>query len=139
MEFDTGLAIQYVFYFFLFTVMVLGLLYGLSKDVEVDVGYMNGILTASSILFGFWAILIKRKPKERTNKWQFEAKKWQYQLVARSFYGSLILLMASVLLIYLSAIDMMSSVLTLIFCTMSLFFNAYLIAITLYYYEFKES
>ena len=33
------------------------------SDFKVDAEYLNGILTASGILFGIWVIVIERKPQ----------------------------------------------------------------------------
>ena len=132
-------VIPITFFIVLMIIGLSGLIYGLKEGLKVSVVYMNGILTASSILFGFWAILIERKPKKGVKRWQFEVEKWQYQIMSKLFYASFTSLLASVLFMYLSALDVVSSVLTLIACTISFYFNAYLVAITLYYYKFKET
>jgi len=139
MGFSIGDVTPYIFGLLLAIIFILGVYYGLQEEFRIDVEYINGILTASSILFGFWAILIERKPKEEPNQWQSRVKKWQYKLAGTSFYASLFALMLSVLLMYLSALDVLSSVFTLMACVTSFYFNAYLLAMTLYYYKFKET
>jgi len=124
-----------LFIMFLITIFSYGLygspLYGFG-DSKVDVEYINGILTASGILFGIWAILIERKPKERTKKWLYET------VISESFFFSFAFLITSVLLVCLTAVDIMSSLVTLFVSAFSFFINAFLIAFTLHFYKFRE-
>ena len=39
---------------------------------EVEAEYLSGILSASSILFGIWAIVLEKKPENVVYKWLFE-------------------------------------------------------------------
>lgn len=101
------------------------------SDFKVDAEYINGILTASGILFGIWAIIIERMPEE-------EVKKWQYKhIISKGFWFSFVLLIVSVLLVTLTAVNFYSSTFTLLFCTLSFLMNASILTLTLYFYKFK--
>jgi hypothetical protein len=50
-----------VVYFSLLVIIALGII--LFPKASVNPEYINGVLTASSILFGFWFIMLERKPK----------------------------------------------------------------------------
>jgi len=88
---------------------------------EVDVEYINGILTASSILYGFWIVLLQVKsiPREVSSVFSFIA---------------LFLLLISVLMIYLNAIGLVSSTPALFACMASFIANTFMLFLTLYLY-----
>jgi len=111
-------------------IIVIGI-YGLPIGFEVNPEYINGILTASSILFGFWAVLIERQPKERTER-------FRYKILLENFFFSFTFLMLSVVMIYFAALNKLHSVFALSFCLVSFMSNAYFLAMTLYYYKFKR-
>lgn len=131
MRFDIYKIIPYAILLGIVTIASIGV-FGLPKDFKVDVEYINGILTASSILFGFWAILIERKPEERTKKLVYE------NFITKAFFFSFAFLVFSVLSMHFSALNIISSVETLVINTISFCLNAYFLTVTLYYYKFKE-
>ena len=56
-----------VYFFVIFAIGSVGLL-GIFPNFEVNPEYINGMLTAHTILFGFWVILIATVPKETIKK-----------------------------------------------------------------------
>ena len=92
------------------------------SNIHVDTGYVGGILTASSILFGFWAVVF-----ERSNQGKDRIQTYEKDVVLPLFI-SFLLLMFTVVLVFFSALDEVPSVITLFFATASLLFNAFLLA-----------
>jgi len=107
--------------------------YNAEIDIEVDAEYINGILTASGILFGIWAIVIERKPKESVQKWLFGTA------IKDCFLIAFIFLTLTVFFVALNALNLFSSLFTLVACSISFFINAFLIVLSLYYYHFRDS
>ena len=108
----------------IFLIITLGLV-GTPQDFEVNPEYINGILTASSILFGFWAVIFRRPSKDIVKRHIYKA------------YGKLILiniaiLVISTLCIFYSAMDKLSSIDALFAVTLSFCSNAWLLGIGLY-------
>lgn len=103
------------------------------SDFEVEAEYINGILTASGILFGLWFVVIERKPKDGFKRWQYEHN------ISESFFFCFAFLIISVLLVALTAVNLYSSVFALLFCTISFIINTCIITLTLYFYKFKEA
>lgn len=130
MELDFRIA-YFVFWVSFFVITIAGF-YGLPPDFKVEAEYMSGMLTASSILFGFWVMLIQAKPKERTEKWVYE------KALSKIFYISVMFLMIPVVSIYFAALNKLSSVGALYSCMVSFLFNALNLMVALYYYKFKE-
>ena len=95
MELDPRLGL-YALFAFLIVVITIGLAFGIETKVEPE--YMSGVLTASAILLGFWAILIQRKPKKDIEIWRFK------HLIGEPFLISFITLVVSVVPIKASAI-----------------------------------
>jgi len=126
-----GTLFHYVFLIFLLALVFIGV-YDLPASSEVDAEYLSGILTASSILFGFWFVFIERKPKE-------ERKKLLYEFaVPFSLFLSLTFLAASVVSLYFSALRRIPSTIALVMCTIGFFFIFYTVALTLWFYVFKK-
>lgn len=122
----------FVFYISFAVIGVVGFR-DLPPDFEVEPEYISGMLTASAIIFGFWAILIQSKPKERVEKWRFE------HVLSKLFFFSFLLLILSVVLSYLAALNKLSSVTALYFCLFSFLTNACFITMALYYHRFEKS
>lgn len=123
--------LQIVFTILVIIITLLGF-YGLPLDFKVNAEYIIGVLAASSIVFGFWTMLIERKPKEETKKFLYE------HAFRFSFFISLAVLVGSVVATYFTALDKLYSTFTLWICTTSFCFNLYVVAITLYYFKFKD-
>jgi hypothetical protein len=87
-------------------------------DPEVAPAYLNGILTASGILFGIWTIIIGKDPES-------ELKKVLSPTVGQLFTFGLVLLVSSVVFVVLTALGTFSSAVALVFCAMSFVTNAY--------------
>lgn len=102
-------------------------------DLKVEPEYISGILSASGILFALWAFLIEKKPKERVAKHGYE------NIIFPSFFTSLGFLILSVILVFLTGLDLFSPAYTLGFCTLSFIMNTLLLALTLKYYKFTDS
>ena len=131
MEANFPVILEYLFIILMLGIVIFGLL-GVPADYEVDPEYINGFLTASSILFGFWIVIIEKKPEEKTKKFMYE------NAIYVAFFLSFILLIVSITLMFFSALNKLSSVYTLLFSTTSFLLNAFSVAITLYYYKFKR-
>jgi hypothetical protein len=129
-DFATSLLI---FYAFLIVLMAYGIfslvLRHALENFQVDAAYIDGILTASSILFGFWTMMVQRKPKQEVEK---------YEATIATFFFSFGTLMLSVVLIFLTALNSCPSVVTLFFVTASFIVNATFLAFLLYELEFKK-
>jgi len=100
-------------------------------DFKVDPEYINGILTASGILFGIWAIIIERIPKE-------EHKKRLYKISIKGFWLPFAFFVVFVLLLALTAVNFYSFHLTVIVGTISFLVNAFFLTLALYLYKFRE-
>lgn len=106
--------------------------FGVPSDFKGEAEYVNGILAASSVIFGFWAIMIEREPEEETKKSMYKGG-----LFLLSFIISLVFFVIAVITVYLGALNELPYKFTLWFCMSSLLFNTALLIMTLYYYKFK--
>ena len=109
------------------SLIVLGF-YGIPIDFKVEPEYLVGILTASSILFGFWVLVVQIKPNE---------PKELTTAMRLGFFWSFGFLTVSVILTYCTALNRMPSVFTLYFCTLSFISNASSLANYLYILKFR--
>jgi hypothetical protein len=102
--------------------------WGKPETFQIDPEYLNGILTASSILCGFLAVILQREPKE-----YFEKFRYKY-FFRDSIYYTLMLLSFSVICLSLNAAKVIPSELPLIFLTFSFLFNASILLVFLHYH-----
>ena len=122
--------------------ILLVLLYGLynstsKSDIQINSEYINGILTASRILFGIWAVVLGIKPT-KTETCDKKTKEWQYKtIVSETFFFGFLFLIVDVLFLTLSAVNVFSQEVTLFFTALTFFYNALCLTITLHYYVFK--
>jgi hypothetical protein len=86
------------FLVFLYSIIMIAisLLLVFSPLVSVSPEYINGVLTASAILFGFRLVMIERKPK---------SERFLARYVKIGFVFSLGFLIATVISLYLSALS----------------------------------
>jgi len=124
--------IPLAYFVLMMTVVILGF-QGLPSDYEIQAEYVVGILTASSILFGFWAVLIEKKPGERVEKWLYET------VLSKTFFFCFVFLVISVLLTFFTALGKLSSAVALMVCTLSFCENALFVAFHLYHTRFRKS
>jgi hypothetical protein len=103
-----------------------------SSDFQVQPEYLTGILSASAILFGLWAVIIERKPKG-----VFQDDTY-YNTVSISFWVSFILLIASVLFVSFTAVNVLSSSFALSICVLSFALNAFFLSLTMHFYIFRK-
>ena len=89
-----------------------------SAEFEVDAEYINSILTASSILYGFWMVLMQMKSTKKIS------------LIFS--LGALFVLAFSVLVTYLNAIGFVPDVLALYSCMISFLWNTAMLSAVLY-------
>ena len=101
-------------------------------NFAVEAEYLTGMLTASAIIFGFWAILIQRKPEDRTAKWLYE------EVLSTQFFLSLGFLVLSVIVIYLAALNKIYSVVALFFAMFSFLMSVVKVSLALYSFKFRE-
>jgi hypothetical protein len=108
---------------------------------KVEPPYLNGILTASGILFGIWAAVIGKGPETRNRARtgsETDTQKWRYSTLVRDgFFIAFCYLVCSVTSVALTSIDLFWSAAAILLCTISFLTNSVLIALTLYYYIFK--
>lgn len=94
---------------------------------EVNVEYLNGLLVASSIIFGFWAVILTKKP---TGPLEDFTRRSSIKPIGFCF----IILLVSILLMYYAALGLTSaSVGALISLMISLSSNLCFLMIYLYY------
>jgi len=116
------------------------------NDLHIDPEYLNGVLTASGVLFGFWAILMEKRlrkpepPKDTIDVLKLEV----FSRGMTCFFVALVFLIASIVYVCLTALNLFSSEITLIFEVVSFAINASFLALTVYdlgtiydYYEEK--
>jgi hypothetical protein len=103
-----------------------------SSNFQVQPEYLTGILSASSILFGLWAIIIERKPKGVVQESAY------YESIPTLFWFSLILLITSVVLVSCTAVEFLSSSFTLLVCVVSFVWNAAFLSLALHFYMFRK-
>jgi len=106
-------------------------------DIKVEAEYANGVLTASGILFGIWAIIIGNKPKGSST--QAKVEKWLRTLTCEIFYLCLGFLILAVLFLTLTAVGLFSSVLSLVFSAFSFITNALFLTISVQHYSVAET
>jgi len=99
------------------------------SDFEVDPEYINGIIAASSVLYGFWFVVIERRPKEK------KLIRY-YQRTGVTIFFSLVFLIGSVFITYLSALNMIQSTYALSSALFSFGWNALCMTTDLYIYKF---
>jgi hypothetical protein len=105
--------------------------FALKQNLQVQSEYLSGMLTANGILFALWGIIIERKPQKGMEKWIYETS------IIVEFFFPFFLFAASLLFVTLTALNLFSSVLALVFCSLSFFINAALITLALYIHKFK--
>jgi len=106
--------------------------WGLPPSFEVEPEYLTGMLTASAIIFGFWAILAQIKPEDIVEKSIYQ------HYLSKPLFFSLLLLTLSVVTVYFSALNKLSSVAALYVCMWSFLSNTVFITLALYYQRFPE-
>jgi hypothetical protein len=104
------------------------LYWGEPETIQIDPEYLNGILTASSILYGFLAVMLGREPKEYLEKFRY-----RYYLRGNIYY-SFEILAFSIIYLSLSAAKVIPSTLPLVLLTTSFLFNAFVLIIHLHYH-----
>jgi len=112
---------------FIIVSFVTGIVAQLFHLIEADFvnpEYFSGILGASSILFGLWAIVLQQKPKEE------DKRLFDYYLVF--FFISLFHLIESVIGIALTAVNLFSPTFALYIGTSSFCFNALMLGFSIY-------
>jgi hypothetical protein len=95
---------------------------------EINPEYINGILAANGVVFGFWAAIIGLSA---------DSVRVYEEAIGVSFSLTLGLLIFSVFLLSGMALSLFPSVLVLFFSVLSFYFTCYFLGITLYYVVFK--
>lgn len=103
-----------------------------NSGFQVQPEYLIGILSASSILFGLWAVIIERKPEGIVQESTY------YESIPELFWFSLILLITSVILVSFTATELFSSSFTLFVCVFSFVWNAVFLSLALHFYMFRK-
>lgn len=125
-----ALLVVFGYVIFLMIVAFLGL-YNLPSDYTVDTAYLNGFLTAQAILFGFWAVVVGREPKDKVQKWR------RQNIIPESFFICFILFGCTTISIWFSALGKVPSLCALSISLIGFLMIAFFVALTLYYYTFK--
>lgn len=123
------IVLELVLFVFLAVVIVA---ISFSTAIKIEAEYMTGMLSASSILFGFWFILIEKKPKDETKRFLYE------NAIFGLFFVSFGILLLSVVLLYLSAIEIIPSIAGFVSITLGFLLNAFSVGVSVYYFKFKE-
>jgi len=89
-------------------------------------GIFNSILTALSIVFGFWILIIGKEPKDFLERSVYKIQ------MKFGIIPSFISLVISIILIYFSALKMIQPVWVLISVTIGFIFNVWLMGLYLY-------
>lgn len=107
-------------------------LHGAPTDIQVNIEYTNGILAATGILFGIWAIVLGRKPTTIIRKFLFKNS------AKELFFYSLFFLVMDAVFLALTAVNAFSPVVTLFMVTVAFVYTALFLAHTLNYYIFED-
>ena len=102
-------------------------------DVDVDPEFINGILAGSSILFGFWSIMLTQKEFRKLLIWKSRTGSFITLFVMPWFIFTSVFLVVSVFVVFLCAIGLVPHVFGLSLVLQSFFYNALLILSSLYY------
>jgi hypothetical protein len=116
-----------------FAVLALTAYHNMDPWFSIEPEYISGTLTASAIIFGFWAILIQERSKEK------DKEKVHKRVLIVLFFFSLATLILSVVNIYLVALDKVPPFVALWVCLYSFLSNIVNFTIALYYLQFKEN
>lgn len=128
----TELFYSNLFFIALLLIIVVFGLYGLPSDFKVDPEYIVGILTASSILFGFWVFIIETITEVRSTQ-----RRVRYYKDMRPYFStSFLLLLFSVFFTYFAALNKIPSAYALSICTVSFFVNVWFLV---YFLSLRES
>lgn len=100
-------------------------------DFVIEPEYTAGILGASSILFGFWFVMLERKP-EGIRREIIHKHYLRYVLLM-----CLVFLASSVVTVFLSALNKLPSIAALIICFINFFNILFLVVFTLWEFTFK--
>ncbi len=101
---------------------------GRENGLGLDPEYLNGVLTASGVLFGFWAILMEKRlrkpePPDIAGIFEFEA----FSRAKSCFFVALGLLVASIIFVCLTALKFFAAQIALIFEVASFVISASLL------------
>lgn len=110
-------------------------IFHIAKDVKVGAEYTNSLLTVSSILFGFWMIIISNKPKHENLSENFFFK----TTTIETFYLCFGFLVLSVVFLTLTAIGLYSSAFALVFTSLSCILNSLFLTIFVRHYAIMDS
>jgi uncharacterized protein (DUF2062 family) len=145
-DFDHIPEIIVIIFIALSVVIAIGTWWAVQQNpkITVDASYIDGVLTASSILYAFWVILIERKPSKNEKKKieeQSEKKKIKdnrQSVIIALFFGAVLFLTSSVCILFLDALGEYPSVYAFMFITISFLYNAYMIALAVCYKFYKD-
>jgi hypothetical protein len=134
---DKGFAYIFVLCFSI-PFLILGIL--LSGQIQVSAEYTDGILTASSILYGIWGIVItltkpnkkemSKKPEEETEEETFEKeferiREYVYKnVMPLGFFIMLLFLCIDVFFVVLVSLNIFSQGIALFYTALTFFLNA---------------
>lgn len=102
------------------------------EDLEFQAEYLTGILTASGIIFGLWVVVFEPEPKED--------KEWALKNITKEpFFLSLLFLIIFVFLIALTAVEVFSPSLALLWGVIGFIVNATFFTVNVYHFKFRKS
>lgn len=114
--------------YLVFTLMVIVSAFGwvfFDFTLEVDPEYINGILTASSIIYGLWGFIISRTEKGMSGYF------WKFNII-KVFTASFLFLAFSVFLLFLSGLRIIHPAYALYVGMNSFLLNAFAMTTTLH-------
>jgi hypothetical protein len=149
--FIVGFVFLLIALFFLLGIRYLPMPHAPIINFQVNAEYTNGILTASSILYGMWGFVFASKPNQRdideakendddaiSAKEFLKLRLYSFKTVIRTvFLIGFILLVVNVFFIVLVSIGIYSEGMALIITAFTFLLNAYFLWLTLDNYVFK--
>jgi len=126
-----AILVPFAFGLTTFLIITIGII-GLPLNFEVDPEFINGVLTANSIVFGFWATLIGLFSEEKIGG-------IRRKLIIRvGIIGNLIIFSTSVIAVFFSGLGKPISIFAFGAVTTSFLSNVWLLAIVLYFFSTSQ-
>lgn len=123
------MLIPYIPLVFILILFIVGF-YDYNLESQVNPEYIAAVLTASSIIFGFWAVLLEKNSEIRVAEFRYKHN------IKIGFFLCIALLLLSVVFIYFTSLNKIPSAITLWLGIFSFIYNTFLLGVTLYYEKF---
>lgn len=117
-----------------FLILVLAYAFGFKVPLQSDPTYMNGILTGSSILFGFWATILGNPPQVEVDESivdKRQVEKFLAKTDIKAVFYNLAFFFLAIFSMFFSSIGVLPSTFALCFVVDSFNINLYTLIIKL--------